>query len=80
MKKVICLPTLDHFSLITKDMMLAFFRPTSVKYTTLLHLGAAVLLESKRAFLEDYYFGLLPSLYALETVTNAKALYVDTGP
>ena len=79
MKKIIEDPRLDHFTLISKRLMIGYLKPGRVKYTTLIHLGAAVLQESKRSFLFDYYFSLLPKLLAEKTIQSAKSLYIDTG-
>ena len=48
-------------------------------FRTLLNVGAMVLLESKRKFVEIVYQSMLPALYSQKFILRTNILYVDTG-
>ena len=79
MREALCQPDLDHFSLISERLMMAHFKPRLIPYTSLLTIGASVLMESKRAFLFDWYFSMLPSLLANKMIKTVCPKYIDTG-
>ena len=48
-------------------------------FRTLLNIGAMVLLESKRKFVEIVYQFMLPALYSQKFILKTNILYIDTG-
>ena len=79
MKRALLRSNLDHYTLISPRLMLAFFRPHTINYTTLLPIGSAILIESKRELIFNWYFQMLPALLAGKFITCVTPLYVDTG-
>ena len=60
-------------------MLLAYLKPAMIRYKTLLPIGSAVLIESKRAMIADYYFRILPMLYTSNIIKKSSLRYADTG-
>ena len=79
MKRAVESPYLDHFNLVNPSAMVAYFKPKVVPYTTLLPLGVATLLESKRQLVSDYYLKILPTLLSHRFIKSIYPLYIDTG-
>ena len=79
MRNVISNSKLDHFYLISSNMLLAYLKPAMIRYKTVLPIGSAVLIESKRAMIADYYFRILPMLYTSNIIKKSSLRYADTG-